>query len=83
MWSNEVSKQVTDAIIMVKNIIKTAGVVQSTVLYILKKKEQHQMPGRPWKTAKVNDGRILSLVKKNLFTTSFQVKNIPEEVDMS
>lgn len=53
---------------------------KSTVLYNLKKKEctgelsSTKRPGRLQKTTKVDDRRIQSLVKKNPFTTSSQVR---------
>ena len=37
-------------------------------------------PGRPWQTTVVDDRRILSLVKKNPFTTVGQIKNTLQEV---
>ncbi len=40
-------------------------------------------PERPQRTTVVDDWRILSMVKKNPFTTSSQVKNTLQEVDMS
>lgn len=36
---------------------------------------QHQRPERPEKTRKVHDDRIISMVKKNNFTASNQVKS--------
>ncbi|MCJ8731485.1 hypothetical protein PDJAM_G00200140, partial [Pangasius djambal] len=42
-----------------------------------------ERPGRPRKTTKVDDRRILSLVKKNPFTTSKEVKNTLEKVGVS
>lgn len=35
------------------------------------------------KTTKVDDHRIISMVRKNYFTTSNQTKNTPEEVGVS
>lgn len=58
-----------------EEITITSGVVKSTVWYIPKKKQyigknrNSKSPGRAQKTTKVNFGRILSFVKKNLFTT--------------
>ncbi len=40
-------------------------------------------PGRPRKTTKMDDRRILSLVKKNPFITSTEIKNTLEEVGTS
>ncbi|CAM4736095.1 unnamed protein product, partial [Leuciscus chuanchicus] len=40
-------------------------------------------PGRPRKTTVVDDRRILSMVKKNPFTTSSQVKDTLQEVGVS
>ncbi len=55
--------------------------------YILKKKalvsNNIKRPGRPRKTTKVDDRRILSLVKKNPFITSTEIKNTLEEVGTS
>ncbi|XP_053087803.1 protein Mpv17 isoform X2 [Pangasianodon hypophthalmus] len=92
MKSKEISMQVKEAIIRLKKqhksireIAKTLGVAKSTAGYILKKKESTgelnniERPGRPWKTTKVNDRRTLSLVKKNPFTTSTDVKNALEK----
>lgn len=60
-----------------------------TVWYILSKKEHTgelgntKRPKRPWKTTAVDDRRILSMIKKNPFTTSNQAKNTLQEVDIS
>uniref|UniRef100_A0A673YSH1 Tc1-like transposase DDE domain-containing protein n=1 Tax=Salmo trutta TaxID=8032 RepID=A0A673YSH1_SALTR len=57
--------------------------------YILKKKERTgelrntKRPRRPQKTTVVDDRRILSLVKNNLFTTVVQIKNTLQEVGVS
>ena len=62
---------------------KTLGVAKSTFWNILKKKERTgelsntKRPGRPRKTTVVDDRRIISLVKKNPFTTVDQIKNTP------
>ncbi len=40
-------------------------------------------PGHPCKTTEVDDLRILSIVKKNPFTTSSEVKNTLQEVGVS
>lgn len=84
--------QVKEAIIRLKKqnksireIAKTLGAAKSTIWYIFKKKEctgklsNIKRPGRPRKTTKVDDRRILSLVKKN----PRQVKNTLEEVGVS
>lgn len=93
MRSKELSLSVKQAIIRLKNlnkpireIAKTLGVAKSTVWNILKKKERTgelsntKRPGRPRKTTVVDDRRILSLVKKNPFTTVGQIKNTLQEV---
>ena len=93
MRSKELSLSVKQAIIRLKNqnkpireIAKTLGVAKSTVWNILKKKERTselsntKRPGRPRKTTVVYDRRILSLVKKNPFTTVGQIKNTLQEV---
>ena len=94
MWSKVVSMQVKEAIIRqktpqnkpIRHIAETLQVAKSTIWYILKKKEctgelsNTKRPGRPQKTTKVDDRRIIFLVKKNPFTTSSQVKNRLEEV---
>ena len=69
----------------VREIAETLSVAQSTVWNILKKKEctselsNTKRPGRPWKTTMVDDKRILSLVKKNPFTTVGQINNTLQE----
>ncbi len=45
--------------------------------------KHHAVRGRPQRTIVVHDLRILSLVKKNPFTTSSQVKNTLQEVGVS
>ena len=92
MRSKELSLSVKQAIIRLKNqnkpireIAKTLRVTKSTVWNILKKKEctgelnNTERPGRPQKTTVVEDRRILSLVKKNPFTTAGQIKNTLQE----
>lgn len=65
------------------------GVAKSTVWYILRKKERtgelgnSKRPERLRKTTVGDDRRILSMVKKNPFTTSTQVKNTLQEVGVS
>ena len=62
---------------------------KSTVWYILKKREHTgelsntKRPGRPRKASVVDDRRILSLVKKNPFTTVGQIKKTLQEVGVS
>ena len=93
MRSKELSLSVKQAIIRLKNlnkpirkIAKTLGVAKLTVWNILKKKEckgelnTTKRPGRPRKTTVVNDRIIISLVKKNPFTTVGQIKNTLQEV---
>ncbi|XP_067109751.1 intraflagellar transport protein 57 homolog isoform X1 [Osmerus mordax] len=96
MKSKELSPSVKQAIVRLKNqnkpireIAKTLGVAKSTVGYILKKIERTgelsntKRPGRPRKTTVVDDRRIISLVKKNPFTTVGQIKNTLQEVGVS
>ncbi len=45
--------------------------------------KHHAVRGCPQRTTVVHDLRILSLVKKNPFTTSSQVKNTLQEVGVS
>ena len=55
----------------IRDIAETLEVANSTILYILKKKEctgelsNTKKPGRAQKESKVDDCRILSMVKKN------------------
>ena len=93
MRSKELSLSVKQAIIRLKKskqnrserLEKTLGVAKSTVWNILKKKERTgepsntKRPGRSRKTTVV-DERILSLVKKNPFTSVGQIKNTLQEV---
>jgi len=65
-------------------------VAKSTLWYNLSEKKECtgelrniNRPGRPRRTTVVNDQRILSMVKKNHFTTSSQEKNILQETDVS
>ena len=59
------------------------------VWYVLKKKERTgelsytKRPGRPRKTSLVDDRRILSLIKKNPFTTVGQIKKTLQEEGVS
>ena len=90
MRSKELSLSVKQAINRLKNqnklireIAKTLGVAKSTVWNILKMKEitgELSNTGRPRKTTVVDDRRIISLVKKNPFTTVGQIKNTLQEV---
>ena len=93
MRSKELSLSVKQPIIRLKNpnkpireIAKTLGVAKSTVWNVLKKKirtgelSNTKIPGRPQRTTVVDDGRILSRVKKTPFTTVGQIKNTLEEV---
>lgn len=75
----EVSSQGKETIIRLKNktnlsdITETLEGAKSTMWCIVKKREfmgklaKNKEPGRPQKTSRVNDHRILSLVKKNPF----------------
>ncbi len=96
MRSKELFIQVKQTIVRLqkqnKSIRKIAGtllVAKSTVWYILRKKEQTgelsniKRPGRPQRTTVVDARRILSMVKKNPFTTSSQEKNTLHEADVS
>ncbi len=70
-------------------IAGTLRVAKSTVWYILRKKERTgelsniKRPGRPWRTTVFDDRKILSMVKKNPFTTSSEVKNTLQEEGVS
>ncbi len=67
----------------------TLGAAKSTVWYILRIKDRTgelrniKRSGRPRRTTVVDDRRILSMVKKNPFTTSNQEKNTLQEADVS
>ncbi len=73
----------------IREIAGTSGAAKSTVWYILRKKDRTgelsniKRPGRPRRTTVVDDQRILSMVKKNPFTTSSQEKNTLQEADVS
>ncbi len=73
----------------IRKIAGTLGVAKSTVRYILRKKERTgelsniKRHGHPRRTTVVDDLRILSMVKKNPFTTSSQVKNTLQEAGVS
>ncbi len=94
--SKDLSIQVKQTIVRLqkqsKSIWKiegTFGVAKSTVWYILRKKEHTgelsniKRPGRPRRTTVMDDRRILSMIKKNPFTTSSQEKNTLQEADVS
>ncbi len=72
----------------IRGIAGTLGVAKSTVWYILRKKCTDELsnikrPGCPQRTTVVDGLRILSMVKKNTFTTSNQVKKTLQEVSVS
>ncbi len=71
----------------IREIAGRLGVGKSTVWYILRKKNalvsNIKRPRRPWRTTVVDDRRILSMDKKNPFTTSSQEKNTLQEEDVS
>ncbi len=74
----------------IREIAGTFGVAKSTVCFILRKKKEHtselsniKRPGRLRKTTVVDDRWILSMGKKNPFTTFSQEKNTLQEVDVS
>ncbi|KAI2655894.1 Transposon Ty3-I Gag-Pol polyprotein [Labeo rohita] len=94
MRSKELSMQVKEAILKmrkqkkpIREIATILGVAKSTVWYILRKKESTgelsnaKRPGRLWKTTVVDDRRIISMVKRNPFTTANQVKNTLQETN--
>ena len=61
----------------IREIAKILAVAKSTICYILKEKEHTgelrniKSPGRPQKTTVVDNRIIISLVKKNPFTTVY------------
>ncbi len=73
----------------IREIARALGVAKSTVWYILRKKERTgelrniKRHGCPQRTPVVDDRRILSMVKKNTFTTSSQEKYTLQEVGLS
>ena len=73
----------------IREIATILGVAKSTVWYILRKKESTgelinaKRPGCPQKTTVVDDRRIISMVKRNPFTTANQVNNTLQEVGVS
>ncbi len=82
MRSKELSKQVKQTIVRLQKQNKF-------IREIVRKKERTgelsniKRPGCPRRTTVVDDWRILSMVKKNPFTTSSKVKNTLQEVDVS
>uniref|UniRef100_A0A8C7X7Z9 Transposase Tc1-like domain-containing protein n=1 Tax=Oryzias sinensis TaxID=183150 RepID=A0A8C7X7Z9_9TELE len=96
MWSKELYMQEKGSIIKPRKqkknmpeIVTVLGVAKSTVWYILRKKESTgelsnaERPGRPRKTTVVDDGRIISMVKRNPITTANQVNNTLQEIGVS
>ncbi len=97
MQSKDLSIQVKQTIVSlqkqnqsIREIAGTLGVAKSTVLvHSAGKKERTselsniKRPGRPRRTTVVDDRRILSMVKKNPFTTSSKEKNTLQGVDVS
>ncbi|XP_044127910.1 uncharacterized protein LOC122921753 isoform X2 [Bufo gargarizans] len=96
MRSKELSMEVKQEIISlrkkkksIREISVMLEVAKSTVSNILVKKERtgelenSKRPGRPRKTTLVDDHRILSMLEKNPFTTSTQVKYNLQEVGAS
>lgn len=62
---------------------------KSTVWYILRKRESTgevsntKRPGHPWKTTVADDRRIISMLKKNPFTTANLVNNTVQQEGVS
>ncbi|KAG2467586.1 TCB1 transposase, partial [Polypterus senegalus] len=96
MRSKELSMQVKEAILKlrkqkkpIREIATILRVAKSTVWYILRKKastgelSNAKRPGRPRKTTVVDDRRIISMVKRNPFTTANQVNNTLQVVGTS
>uniref|UniRef100_A0A8C4S635 Transposase Tc1-like domain-containing protein n=1 Tax=Erpetoichthys calabaricus TaxID=27687 RepID=A0A8C4S635_ERPCA len=96
MRSKEFSMQVKEAILKlrkqkkpIQEIATILRVAKSTVWYILRKKastgelSNTKRPGRPRKTTVVDDSRIISMVKRNPFTTANQVNNTLKRVGVS
>ncbi|KAG2464485.1 TCB1 transposase, partial [Polypterus senegalus] len=88
MRSKELSMQVKEGILklqkhkkIIREIATILRVAKSTVWYILRKKastgklSNARRPGRQRKTTVVDDCRIISMVKRNPFTTANQVNN--------
>ncbi|KAG2465883.1 TCB1 transposase, partial [Polypterus senegalus] len=96
MQSKELSMQVKEAILKlrkqkkpIREIATILCVAKSTVWYILRKKASTgelgnaKRPGCPRKTTVVDDCRIISMVKRNPFTTAYQVNNTLQGVAVS
>ncbi|KAG2471120.1 TCB1 transposase, partial [Polypterus senegalus] len=96
MRSKELSVQVKEAILKlrkqkkpIREIATILRVAKSPVWYILRKKastgelNNAKRPGRPQKTTVVDDRRIISMVKRNPFTTANQVNNTLQGVGVS
>ena len=79
--SKEVSMQMKEAEPNI-TILKINGLVHS-----LKRREGElsdtERPAGPWRTTRVDDGRILSLLKKKTFTKSCKVKDCLKGVSVS
>ncbi|CAJ0954685.1 unnamed protein product [Ranitomeya imitator] len=96
MRSKELSMQVKSAILKlrkqkkpIREIATILGVAKSTVWNILRKKESTgqlisaKTPGCQRKTTVMVDRRIISMVKRDPFTTADQVTNTLQEVGVS
>ncbi|KAG2467436.1 TCB1 transposase, partial [Polypterus senegalus] len=96
MRSKELSLQVKETILKlqkqkkpIREIATILRVAKSTVWYILRKKastgelSNAKRPGHLRKTTVVDDRRIISMVKRNPFTTTNQVKNTLQGVGVS
>ena len=66
-----------------KSLIQIAEMVAKSKERTKSKLSKTKRPSRPLKTTKVDDHRILSLAKKNHFTTSSQVMKTLQEVGIS
>lgn len=64
-------------------------VVRVAIWFILKERESTSLlnntnkPERSQKTSRVDDHRVFPLIKRNHISVSSQVKNSPEEADVS
>ena len=97
MRSKELSMQVKQAAIIrlrnknksIRELAETLGVAESTVWYILWKKERTGELGTQkgldvhGRQQRVDDDSIFSMVKKNPFTTSSEMKKTLQEVGVS
>ncbi|KAG2458785.1 TCB1 transposase, partial [Polypterus senegalus] len=96
MRSKELSMQMKEAILKLqkqkkptRKIATILRVAKFTVWYILRKKastgelSNTKRPGCPRKTTVVDDHRIISMGKRNPFTTANQVNNTPQGVGVS